>query len=68
MIHGQTAPEQLYRLLPSLDEILRRPEFLALMGLHPRAALAQAARAELARARTEIVQGIHTPGDAARFR
>ena len=61
MIHGQTAPEQLYRLLPSLDEILRRPEFLALMDLHPRAALAQAARAELARARTEIVQGIHTP-------
>lgn len=60
MIHGQTAPEQLYRLLPSLDEILRRPEFLALMELHPRVALAQAARAELAHARTEIAQGIHT--------
>lgn len=61
MIHGQTVPEQLYRLLPSVDEILRRPEFLALMELHPRVGLARAVRAELARARTEIVQGVHTP-------
>ena len=60
MMYEQTAPEALFCLLPSLDEILRRPEFLALAGLYPRPMLAGVARAELARARMEIVQGIHT--------
>ena len=60
-MHGQVAPQHLYRLLPSLDEVLRRPEFLALLELHPRSSLAHATRAELARARAGIVQGIHTP-------
>jgi L-seryl-tRNA(Ser) seleniumtransferase len=59
---GELAPEQLYRLLPSLDEILRRPEFLALQQTHSRLAMAEAARAELARARREIAWGMHTPG------
>lgn len=60
MMHGQTAPDQLFSLLPSLDEVLRRPELLALADQYPRPMLAGVTRAELARARTEIVQGIHT--------
>jgi L-seryl-tRNA(Ser) seleniumtransferase len=67
MIPGQPALEQLYQLLPSLDETLRRPEFLALMERHPRVALVRAARAELARARAEIAQGIHTPATQHAF-
>jgi L-seryl-tRNA(Ser) seleniumtransferase len=54
-------PEQLYRLLPSVDQILRRPDFVALAEKHPRIALAEAARAELASARKEVAKGTHTP-------
>jgi L-seryl-tRNA(Ser) seleniumtransferase len=61
MIDKNNSSERLYRLLPSVDEILRRPDFLALMEQYPRLAVAQAARAELARARTDIVDGVHTP-------
>lgn len=61
MILGKKAPEPLYCYLPSLDEILRRPEFIALAERHPRAGLAEVARAKLDRARIEIAQGMHTP-------
>ncbi len=56
-----TEHAQLYCLLPSLDEVLRRPEFVAGTRLTPRAALVHSARAVLARARAEIAQGLHTP-------
>ncbi len=61
MILEETVPEPLYRYLPSLDEILRRPEFIVLAERHSRAGLAEAARVKLARARIEIAQGMHTP-------
>lgn len=60
MIQAERAPEELYRLLPSVDELLRRPEFLTLGKRYARLALAQAARAELTRARAEVIQGLHT--------
>ncbi len=60
MTDGDTAPGQLYRLLPSLDVILRRPEFLRLFERYPRSAVLQSARTELARTRKEIDDGVHT--------
>ncbi len=60
MTRGENAPEELYRLLPSVDELLRRPEFVALGKKVSRLALAKAVREELARARADVVQGLQT--------
>ncbi len=60
MMHVPTEPNRLFSLLPSLNEVLRSPEFVTLTSLYPRPMLAEIARAELARARTEIVQGVQT--------
>lgn len=60
MIDEHITASHLYRLLPSMDEVLRRPEFVRLIDLHSRAAVFQAARVELVRARAEVARGVHT--------
>jgi L-seryl-tRNA(Ser) seleniumtransferase len=49
---------ELYRELPSVDELLRTPGVAALAAEHGTAAVTDAARAELARLRNEIASGV----------
>lgn len=60
MSAGQTASEKLYRLLPSADATLLRPEFLVLLETRSRAVLIEATRRVLGRVRLEIAEGRHT--------
>jgi L-seryl-tRNA(Ser) seleniumtransferase len=50
----------LYRLLPSLHELLLTPRFAALLESHSRDSTVGAARAVLARLKQEIGSGLHT--------
>jgi L-seryl-tRNA(Ser) seleniumtransferase len=50
----------LYRLLPSLHELLLTPGFAALLETHSRDSVTRAARAVLARLKQEIGNGRHT--------
>ncbi len=49
-----TSKTDLYRKLPSVDELLRRPDLTAIVASEGQAAVTDAARAVLARMRTEI--------------
>ena len=49
---------ELYRELPSVDELLRTPGVAALAAEHGSAAITDAARAVLARLRNEIASGV----------
>ena len=51
----------LYRLIPSLHDLLLTPGFAALLKTAPRAATIAAARNVLSRLKQEIAQGHHTP-------
>ena len=67
MSNDQTAPEKLYRLLPSVDSTLLRADFLALLEIHSRAVLVEATRSILCRARLEIAEGAHTQDSVLQF-
>jgi hypothetical protein len=60
MSNEGNAVQNLYSSLPSLDELLRSSEFVALLDQHSRAVVTDTLRAELARARDEIAQGVHS--------
>ena len=53
-----TAKSELFRELPSVDEVLRTPELAALTSSHGAAAVTDAARAVLARLRAEVASGL----------
>ena len=58
-----TAKSELFRELPSVDEVLRAPEVAALASSHGAAAVTDAARAVLARLRAEVASGLlDSPG------
>jgi L-seryl-tRNA(Ser) seleniumtransferase len=50
----------LYRLLPSLHDLLLTPRFAVLLESHSRESTVDAARAVLARLKQEIASGLHT--------
>jgi L-seryl-tRNA(Ser) seleniumtransferase len=50
----------LYRLLPSLHDLLETPGFAALLEIEPRTSIVHAARRVLSRMQQEIAQGRHT--------
>ena len=50
----------LYRLLPSLHDLLQTPGFAALLETEPRTSIVHAARIVLARMQQEIAEGRHT--------
>jgi L-seryl-tRNA(Ser) seleniumtransferase len=50
----------LYQLLPPLHELLQTTDFVALLEIHSRDSVVDAARAVLARLKTEIGDGRHT--------
>ena len=50
----------LYRLLPSLNDLLLAPAFLALLQLYSHSEVTSSARAVLARLKREIAEGQHT--------
>src|SRR5579885_2645408 len=52
------AKSELYRELPSVDELLRKQDVSALVAAHGNAAAVDAARAVLARLRGEIASGL----------
>jgi L-seryl-tRNA(Ser) seleniumtransferase len=52
-----TSKSDLYRLLPSVDEVLRNPEFASLLGQEGQPAVAEAVRTTLAQLRDEISAG-----------
>src|ERR1700729_3128274 len=55
----KSAPKsELFRELPSVDELLRRPEVAPLVISHGPAAAADAARAVLGRLREEVASGL----------
>jgi L-seryl-tRNA(Ser) seleniumtransferase len=54
-------PGSLYRLLPSLNDLLLSPAFLALLQLHSHSEVTSSSRAVLARLKREIAEGQHTP-------
>jgi len=56
----QSDPEALFRLLPSVDELLRGSGLSALVEKYPRAVLVQAARSILGSVRKDIAAGAHT--------
>jgi L-seryl-tRNA(Ser) seleniumtransferase len=60
-----TTKSELFRELPAVDELLRTPDLTALTVTHGPAAVADAARAVLARLRDEIASGLL---DAAKLR
>src|SRR5260221_13449714 len=49
---------ELFRDLPSVDEVLRQPEVMALGSIHGNAVVTDAARAVLSRLREEISSGL----------
>jgi L-seryl-tRNA(Ser) seleniumtransferase len=53
-----TAKSELFRELPSVDEVLRAPEVAALASSHGVAAATEAARAVLSRLRAEVASGL----------
>ncbi len=53
-----TAKSELFRALPSVDEVLRLPDAYALASSHGLAPLTDAARAVVARLRSEIASGL----------
>jgi L-seryl-tRNA(Ser) seleniumtransferase len=53
-----TAKAELFRELPSVDEVLRKPEVAELTSSHGAAAVTDAARAVLARLRAEVASGL----------
>ena len=50
----------LYRLIPSLHELLLMPGFAALLEIHSRDSVISAAHTVLARLKQEIAEGHHT--------
>ncbi len=57
--------QMLYRMLPSVDALVVRREFVRLLKTHSRASIIGAARRCLAHARSEIVAGGHTAASLA---
>ncbi len=57
-----TAKSELYRELPSVDELVRMPSVVALAAQHGTAAVTDGARAVLARLRNEIASGLLDAG------
>jgi L-seryl-tRNA(Ser) seleniumtransferase len=55
-------PESLYRLIPSLDQLMLQPAFAWLGEQHSRALVVDALRSLLEDMRTEIGGGLHTAG------
>ncbi len=53
-----TLKSELFRELPSVDEVVRQSEVIALTGVHGNVAVTDAARAVLARLREEISSGL----------
>lgn len=53
-----TAKSELFRELPSVDELMRKPQLAALIEADGMAAVTDAARAVLARLRSEIASGL----------
>jgi L-seryl-tRNA(Ser) seleniumtransferase len=53
-----TAKSEVFRELPSVDEVLRTPALAALTSSHGAAAVTDAARAVLARLRAEVASGL----------
>jgi L-seryl-tRNA(Ser) seleniumtransferase len=51
-------PEHLYRLLPQIDDCLRKPEFVALLSTYHRQEVVDALRHSLQEARRSIGQGL----------
>jgi L-seryl-tRNA(Ser) seleniumtransferase len=47
----------LFRLLPSVNDLLRTPEFVALLQIHSHSATTEATRAVLIRIRQQIAEG-----------
>jgi L-seryl-tRNA(Ser) seleniumtransferase len=58
--------DNLYKLLPSLHDLLLTPDFAALLKTEPRSAVIRAARAVLLRLRQEIGEAHHTQATLAR--
>jgi len=54
----KAAHSELFRELPSVDEVLRRPDVAVLVTSHGAATVTEAARATLARLRAEISSGL----------
>lgn len=55
---NRMAKSELFRELPSVDEVVRAPEFTPLVAAHGQSAVTDAARAALARLRKEISSGL----------
>jgi len=53
-----SAPAELYRKLPSVDEVMRRPAIAILAALYGNESVVDAARAVLAKIRQEITSGL----------
>jgi L-seryl-tRNA(Ser) seleniumtransferase len=53
-------PGDLYRLLPSLNDLLLTPEIAALLRVHSRPAVVSSARSILENTRDEVKRGLHT--------
>jgi L-seryl-tRNA(Ser) seleniumtransferase len=53
--------DNLYSLLPSLNDLLLTQNFAALLEIHPRALIVSTARAALAQLKQKIASGRHTP-------
>jgi L-seryl-tRNA(Ser) seleniumtransferase len=53
----KTKPAELFRELPSVDEVIRKPKIAALADLHGATAMTDAARTVLANLRAEIAAG-----------
>jgi len=60
MEDGEPDRDALYRLLPSVDELLGRRELRDVLRMHSRALVTGAARSVLRRARREIAERVHT--------
>src|SRR3984957_10962838 len=56
----------LYRLLPSLHDLLQTPGFAALLETEPRTSVTNAARRVLSRMQREIAEGRHTQASLER--
>jgi L-seryl-tRNA(Ser) seleniumtransferase len=58
--HGDGTLQQLFRSLPSVNEVLLIPAFRSLLDTHPRATVLRATREVLTVMRAEISSGLHS--------
>ena len=58
--HEDEALQQLFRELPSVNEVLLLPACCSLLDTHPRGAVLRAAREALAARRSDISSGLHS--------